>query len=132
MRTMARKMFLFVFLFFLLAVPGLVFTEEMGKADKELLQEYQLIVTGLKCKSCIPDVRRALKKLSGVKDVRITNFDKRGSAASVEVAPGSVSGENLLSVLNASGFKAEVVSVGEPREVAFEKESSFSFFDLLN
>jgi copper chaperone CopZ len=131
-RTTTQILFLYAFVFFLLLKPGLVLSDEMGKANVELLQEYQLIVTGLTCKSCIPDVQKALYKLPGVKDVRITNFDKSGSATSVEVVPGSVSEDNLLSTLNADGFKAKIVSVSKPREVVIEKESSFSLFEFLN
>jgi len=129
---MPQKIIYFVSIFLLFVLPGLVFAEETGETNKEFLQEYQLSVTGLDCKSCIPDVRKALKNLSGVKYVKITNFDKRGSATSVEVTPGAVSEENLMSALNADGFKAEVVSVGELREVVLEEESGFSLFDLLN
>lgn len=129
---MPQKFIFFVSAFLLFVLPGTVFSEEAVNANKELLQEYQLTVTGLKCKSCIPDVRKALKKLSGVREVRITDFDKRGTTTSVEVTPGAVSGENLVSALNADGFKAEIVSVGEAREVVLEEESGFSLFDLLN
>ena len=129
---MSLKIVLFLILVGVLAMPELVFTEEKREAYKGLLQEYQLIVTGLKCKSCIPDVRKALKKVPGVQDARITDFDKAGSATSVEVVPGTVSGKELISALKSSGFHAKIIAVGKPREVLLENEKEAGFLSLFN
>lgn len=118
---------LFVLLFF----PGFIFGSEVQKEEKEILQQYRLTVTGLKCRTCIPDVRKSLEKVPGVRDAKVIKFDKTGSDTVVEVIPGSVSGEILVAALRASGFKAEVTSVGEPRKVVLNKESGFSFFGLF-
>ena len=98
----------------------------------EILQQYQLKVTGLKCESCIPDVQKSLKRLDGVRSAEITQFDKAGSTTVVEVTPGKVQGTQLVSVLKSDGFRAEIVSVGEPREVMLPVQSGFNFFSLFD
>ena len=45
MRSMSFKIILGLILVVALAMPELVFAEEIRKANKRLLQEYQLIVT---------------------------------------------------------------------------------------
>jgi len=132
MRSMSFKIILGLILVAALAMPELVFAEEKGEANKRLLQEYQLIVTGLKCKTCIPDVRKTLKKVHGVQDVRITKFDKAGSLTSVEVVPDMVSGEELVSALKSSGFHAKIIAVGNPREVLLENQKEAGFLSLFN
>jgi len=132
MRTRFFKILLSLILVAVLAMPKLVFAEEKGEENKRLLQEYQLIVTGLKCKSCIPDIRKALKKVPGVHDAKITEFDKVGSTTSVEVVPGMVSEKELISALKSSGFHAKIIAVGKPREVLLENEKEAGFFSLFN
>jgi len=119
-------------LMLVILLPGMSFGSEANQPETELLQQYQLNVTGLKCSSCIPDVRKALNKLSGVRDAKVTQFDKVGSTTIVEAVPGAVSGEQLVLALKRDGFKAEVLSVGEPREIKIIKESGFNFFGLFN
>lgn len=113
-------------------MPKLVFAEEKGAENKRLLQEYQLMVTGLKCKSCIPDVRKALKKVPGVQDAKITEFDKAGSLTSVEVVPGTVSEKELISALKSSGFHTKIIAVGKPREVLLKNKKEGGFLGLFN
>ena len=132
MKTISLKIILCLILVAVLAMPEFVFAEEKEEPNKRLLQEYQLIVTGLKCKSCIPDVRKALKKVPGVQDARITKFDKAGSVTSVEVLPGTVSGEELISALKSSGFHAKIIAIGKPREVLLENEKEAGFLSLFN
>jgi len=117
---------------FLIGMVGITYGDETGTQETELLQQFQLKVTGLKCKSCIPDVRKTLKKVAGVRDAKVTKFDITGSDTVVEATPGSVSGEQLVLALKREGFWAEVLSVGEPREVELIKESGFSLFGLFN
>ncbi|MFQ5443101.1 MAG: heavy-metal-associated domain-containing protein [Nitrospinales bacterium] len=117
---------------FLISMAGMTYGDETGTQKTELLQQFQLKVTGLKCRSCIPDVRKSLKKVSGVRDAKITKFDKAGSDTVVEVIPGSVSGEQLVSALKATGFQAEITSIGEPRKVLLKQDSGFSIFGLFN
>ena len=50
----------------------------------------------------------------------------------VETVPGKVEEAQLVSALRKDGFKAEVLFVGEPREVILETDSGFSFFGLFN
>jgi len=132
MRTIPFKILLGLILVGALAMSELAFAEEKGEANKMLLQEYQLIVTGLTCKTCIPDVRKALKKVAGVRDARITKFDKTGSLTRVEVLPNTVSGEELVSALKSSGFHAKIIAIGEPREVLLENEKGSGFFSLFH
>ena len=91
-----------------------------------------LKVSGLKCESCIPDVRKSLKRVDGVRFAEITQFDKAGSTTVVETVPGKVGKIQLVSALKSDGFRAEILSVGEPREVILQNESGFSFFGLFN
>ncbi len=112
--------------------PWTLQAESEKNSKTEILQQYQLKVSGLKCESCVPDVRKALKNVPGVRDARVTHFDKTGSSTVVEAVPGKVAGTQLVSALENDGFKAEVLSVGEPREVILPKESGFSFFGLFN
>ncbi len=119
-------------LILVILLPGMGFGNEINEPETELLQQYQLSVTGLKCTSCIPDVRKALNKLSGVRDAKVTQFDKLGSTTIVETVPGAVSSGQLVMALKSEGFRAEVLSVGEPREVELMKESGFNFFGLFN
>lgn len=131
MRSMSFKLIPGLILVAALAIPELIFAEEQGEANKRFLQEYQLIVTGLKCKTCIPDVRKALKKVRGVEVVKITKFDKTGSLTSVEVVPDTVSGEDLVSALKSSGFHAKIIAVGKPRKVLLENQKEAGFLSLF-
>ncbi len=112
--------------------PWTLQAESEKNSKTEILQQYQLKVSGLKCESCIPDVRKSLKNIPGVRDARVTQFDKAGSHTVVETVPGKVEGAQLVSALKSDGFRAEILSVGEPREVILPKESGFSFFGLFN
>lgn len=132
MNKMSRKTFLVFNLLFMLVFPGIIYGDESPSQKIEILQQYRLTVTGLDCKKCIPDVRTSLEKVPGVRDVKITHFDKAGSDTKVEAMPGKVSGDQLVTALKESGFKAEVVSIGEPRSVLLTKKSGFSLFELLN
>ena len=105
--------------------------EPVENSKVEILQQYQLKVTGLKCESCIPDVQKSLKRLDGVRFAEITQFDKVGSTTVVETVPGKVREAQLISALKSDGFRAEILSVSEPREVILPKESGFSFFGLI-
>ncbi|MBI4389507.1 MAG: heavy-metal-associated domain-containing protein, partial [Nitrospinae bacterium] len=92
---------------------------------------FQLKVTGLDCKKCIPDVRKSLMKVPGVRDAEVTAFDKAGSLVKVETVPKMVSGEELVSALRSAGFKAQVTAIGEPRMVLVKRNSGFSLFGLF-
>jgi len=116
----------------LLSYPWTLQAEPGENSKVEILQQYQLKVSGLKCESCIPDVQKSLKRVDGVLSAEITLFDKAGSNTVVEVTPGKVEEAQLVSALREDGFKAEVLFVGEPREVILPKESGFSFFGLFN
>ena len=131
MRSMSLKIIFGLILVVTLGMSGFVFAEEQEEANKRFLQEYQLIITGLKCKTCIPDVRKALKKVRGVEAVKITKFDKTGSLTSVEVVPDTVSGEDLVSALKSSGFHAKIIAVGKPRKVLLENQKEAGFLSLF-
>lgn len=124
--------FLLIVALILTVSTGISYADEPQTQNTEILQQYQLTVTGLECKKCIPDVRKPLLKIPGVRDVQVTKFDKAGSITHVEVAPGSVSGEQLILALQAVGLNAEINSIGEPREVALMEKSGFSLFELFN
>jgi len=128
MKTVSLQLLVFFTLVFLLGTQAVVFGNENPGQGAELLQQYQLTVSGLKCESCIPDVRKSLRTVPGVRDARVTQFDKTGSLTVVETTPGAVSAEKLVAALNASGFNAEIVSVGEPRAVVMKEESGFGMF----
>ena len=116
----------------LLFYPGFPQAESAENSKVEMLQQYQLKVLGLKCRTCIPDVQKSLKRLDGVRSAEITQFDKAGSTTVVETVPGKVEAAQLVSALRKDGFKAEVLFVGEPREVILQTDSGFSFFGLFN
>ncbi len=116
----------------LFSYPWPLQAEPAENLKMEKLQQYQLKVTGLKCRTCIPDVRKALKNLPGVRDARVTQFDKAGSHTIVETIPGKVEGAQLVSALKSDGFRAVILSVGEPREVILLTDAGFSFFGLFN
>ncbi|MBI5427463.1 MAG: heavy-metal-associated domain-containing protein [Nitrospinae bacterium] len=119
--------------FFMLVL--FLFLGGLGSAEqperRELLQSFQLKVTGLDCEKCIPDVRKSLMKVSGVRDAEVTAFDKSGSQVQVEVVPKTASGEELVSALRSAGFKAQIIAVGEPRMVSLTRNSGFSLFGLF-
>jgi copper chaperone CopZ len=116
----------------LLSFPGLLQAEPRYNPKTEILQQYQLKVTGLKCESCIPDVQKSLKRLDGVRSAEVTQFDKAGSTTVVETIPGKVSEAQLVSALKSDGFRAKILSVGEPREVILQNKSGFSLFGLFD
>lgn len=116
----------------LLFYPWSLPAEPADNSKVEILQQYQLKVSGLKCESCIPDVQKSLKRLDGVRSAEITHFDKAGSTTVVETVPGKVEGQQLVSALKSDGFRAEIVSVGEPRQVVLETDSGFNFFGFFN
>ena len=124
--------FLLIAALILAVSAGVCYADEFQTQKTELLQQYQLTVTGLECKKCIPDVRKPLLRIPGVRDAQVTKFDKAGSITRVEVTPGSVSGEQLILALQAVGLNAEINSIGEPREVPLMEKSGFSLFDLFN
>jgi len=111
-----------------LSYPWILHAESADDSKVEILQRYEHKVSGVKCNSCIPDVRKSLKNLPGVRDARVTQFDKTGSHTLVETVPGKVTSQQLVSILKSAGFQAEILSVGEPREVILQNKSGFSFF----
>jgi len=116
----------------LLFYPGSLLAEPAENSKVETLQQYQLKVSGLKCESCIPDVQKSLKRVDGVRSAEIIQFDKAGSTTVVETVPGKVEGQQLVSALKSDGFRAEIVSIGEPREVMLPIQSGFSMFRLFD
>lgn len=132
MKTFLKYKFAVLSAIFLLFYPWSLQAESADNSKVEMLQQYQLKVTGLKCRTCIPDVQKSLKRLDGVRLAEITQFDKAGSTTVVETVPGKVEEAQLVSALRKDGFKAEVLFVGEPREVILEMDSGFSFFGLFN
>ena len=132
MKITCQIQFLLIAALILGVGTGVSYADDSQPPKTEILQQYRLTVTGLDCKKCIPDVRKSLEKVPGVRDAKITHFDKAGSDTEVEVIPGKVSGDQLVSALKESGFKAEVVSVGEPRSVLLTRKSGFSLFELLH
>lgn len=116
----------------LLSYPWTLHAEQAENSKVEILQQYQLKVSGLKCESCIPDVQKSLKRLDGVRSAEITQFDKAGSTTVVETVPGKVREAQLVSALRQDGFKAEVLFVSEPREVMLPAQSGFSMFRLFD
>lgn len=132
MKTFLRYKFAVLSAMILFSYPWTLQAEPAENSKSEILQQYQLIVSGLKCENCIPDVRKSLKRVDGVHFAEITHFDKAGSTTVVETVPGKVEGAQLVSALESDGFKAEILSVGEPREVILETDSGFSFFGLFN
>jgi len=132
MKKFSVKRIPFFALILIILLPGISYGVETNQPETELLQQFRLTVIGLKCASCIPDVRKALNKLSGVRDAKVTQFDKVGSTTIVEALPGTVSSEQLVLALKRDGFRAEVLSVGKPREVKLKPRSGFSFFGLFN
>jgi len=116
----------------LLFYPWSLLAEPAENSKGEMLQQYQLKVSGLKCESCIPDVQKSLKRLDGVRSAEITQFDKAGSTTVVETVPGKVGEAQLVSALRKDGFKAVILFVGEPREVMLPTQSGFSMFRLFD
>ncbi len=117
-----------IFLFYPWSLPA----EPTENSKGEILQQWQLKVSGLKCESCIPDVQKSLKRLDGVRSAEITQFDKAGSTTVVETVPGKVGEAQLVSALRKDGFKAVIIFVGEPREVMLPAQSGFSLFRLFD
>jgi len=116
----------------LLFYPWFLLAEPAENSKSEILQQYQLKVSGLKCESCIPDVQKSLKQLDGVRFAEITQFDKAGSTTVVETVPGKVGEAQLVSTLKKDGFKAVILFVGEPREVMLPTQSGFNMFRLFD
>ncbi len=116
----------------LLFYPWSLLAEPGENSKGEILQQYQLKVSGLKCESCIPDVQKSLKWLDGVRSAEVTQFDKAGSTTVVETVPGKVGEAQLVSALRKDGFKAVIIFVGEPREVILPAQSGFSLFRLFD
>lgn len=129
MRAKTKRVTIFFLLVLFLFLEGLGFAEQSER--REVLQPFQLKVTGLDCEKCIPDVRKSLMKVSGVRDAEVTAFDKSGSLVKVEAVPKTVSGEDLVSALQSSGFKAQIISVGEPRMVSLKQNAGFRLFGLF-
>ncbi len=132
MKTFLKYKFAVLSTLILLSYPWALQAEPAENSKTEILQQYHLVVSGLKCESCIPDVQKSLKRLDGVRSAEITQFDKAGSTTVVETVPGKVEAGQLVSALNSDGFRAEVVSVGEPREVMLPVHSGFKFFGLFD
>ncbi|MFQ5716855.1 MAG: heavy-metal-associated domain-containing protein [Nitrospinales bacterium] len=131
MNKVLSKIFIFSLAAFLISSPGLTRGNAAQQPEAELLQQVKLKVWGLKCETCIPNVRKPLQKISGVREVKITRFDKAGTITIVEVSPGSVTGDQLVAALREVAFNAEVIAVGEPRKVVLPPDSGFGFLDFL-
>ncbi len=132
MKTFLKYKFAVLSTLILLSYPWALQAEPAENLKAEILQQYQLKVSGLKCESCIPDVQKSLKRLDGVRSAEITQFDKAGSTTVVETVPGKVAEAQLVSALRKDGFKAVILFVGEPREVMLPSQSGFSMFRLFD
>ncbi len=104
-----------------------VFAEQPAQ---EVLQQIELKVTGLKCEKCVPDIRKALHNVAGVRNAQVTAFDTGGSTTIVEVTPKTATAAQVVSALEHAGFTAKLVSVGKPRMVVLKQNSRFWFFGL--
>ena len=124
----AKKSVFLFFIFLIICIPRSDWGDEVGSSDTVRLQQYRLKITGLKCRSCIPDVQKILSKVPGVRSARVTEFDKMGSTIFVETVPGKVVEEQLISALTATGFQAEILSVGKPRSISPGRETGFNAF----
>ncbi len=132
MRAISKYKATFLSAMILLSYPWTLQAESAKNSKVEILKQYQLKVSGLKCESCIPDVQKSLKRLDGVRSAEITQFDKAGSTTVVETVPGKVGEAQLVSALKKDGFKAVILFVGEPREVMLPTQSGFSMFRLFD
>lgn len=110
---------------------GISNAEESRGHKGEILQKFRLIVKGLDCKKCIPDVEKPLMKIQGVREAKVTEFNPSGSMTDVEVVPEKVSGNQLILALQMAGLEAEINSIGKPREVVFKK-AGFGLFNVFD
>ena len=72
-------------------------------------------VEGMTCSSCVGRISRALRKLDGVRTVRV---DLGRELVTVECEPGSAPEATLAAAIEAAGYHAridEAISVDAPR-----------------
>ena len=66
-------------------------------------EELRLRVEGMSCGHCVARVTGALKRLKGVRDVRVSLSDKE---AVVRIDPGAVGRQELVRAVEEAGYRA--------------------------
>lgn len=89
-------------------------------------QTVQLSVEGMSCASCVATIERALGDTPGVLDARV-NF--AAEMATVDLMPGTVAVENLVSVVESAGYGAS--TMGEGSDGDKEQEGRESLYRTL-
>ncbi len=79
----------------------------------------KLTLTSMSCASCVGRVDRALGALPGVMNV---NVNLASESATVTIAEGAVTPQDLLAATRAAGYPAELAETGEGLSAAARKE----------
>ena len=80
--------------------------EQAAAATAEDVVTAELMVHGVSCASCTVGIRKELKQLDGVKEVRA---GESKSHVLVDFRPGSLTPESLVEAVVAAGYEAEVM-----------------------
>lgn len=67
-------------------------------------------IEGMSCGACAASVKKTLKAIEGVREVRV-NLEQRN--ASIEYEPGKVAPEQLTTAINKLGYKTGTPAPGE-------------------
>lgn len=100
-----------------------VYGEEVTSAVDQTEKIY-LKVTGISCSSCIPNVKKALRSVHGVKRADMLT----GNIAKVESEKGKVESIQLITALRAKKYDAIVIKAND---VPKDAKKIRGFFDWL-
>lgn len=91
-----------------------------GEKKKAETKKALITVSGMTCGGCASEVKRALTKVDGVQDAKVSW--KEGKAE-VEFDANKTDAENLVKSIKKTGFQAELANVMTFKEVEEEKIS---------
>jgi Cu+-exporting ATPase len=116
--------------------PSVVAPDPVTIAPKPVNNTVELEIEGMTCASCVNRIERKLKKVEGVQEANVNLATERGN---VTYAPDKVDVPQLISAIEAAGYKARPYSdeivieekapktkPGETKAVALPEKASFA------
>jgi mercuric transport protein len=86
---------------YMIVLFAFILTAGLTAADKPKM--VSLNITGMTCESCVNTVEKALKKVDGVKEVKV---DLKNNMATVTLASAKTSTSGLIKAVSDAGFDA--------------------------
>lgn len=81
---------------------------DVAVVEENKMKKIKLTISGMHCASCVGNVERSLKKVSGVKNVSVSLMTNKGIVESDD----SVSDEDLKKAVSKTGYKVTEIQAG--------------------